>query len=193
MDKLTLKHKKLGEGKIMKKLLSILLTVVCVLGTAFCCVACQPKELQLDKEYVYTDISFKKADGLTLDDIASLVPIMSASSVKTVKDFENFLKENIETYSIERLTENGREEVHIRPSILSVRITEGYPYMENAYSLWVKSEWKEKEVCYGVVRNGDVFTCPDSMAEVVDFYYSEGELHYDLELNDKFSIVYNFQ
>lgn len=176
----------------MKKLLSILLTVVCVLGMALCFTSCQPKELQLDKEYVYKDISFKKAEDLTLEDISSFIPSFGAS-IETVKDFENFLKENIETYSIVRQTENGSEKIHIKPSILSVRITEGHPYMKNAYSLWLKYEDKEEEVRYGVVRNGNVFTCPDSMAEVADFYYSEGELHYDLEFNDKFSIVYNFQ
>jgi hypothetical protein len=176
----------------MKKLLSLVLTAVCILSMALCLVSCQEKELQFDKEYVYTDISFKKADDLTLDDIRGFIPV--GSSIETVKDFENLLRENIETYYIERLTESGlSERMHIRPSILSVRITEGHPYMTNAYSLWLKSEFEEKEVCYGVIRNGDVFTCPDPMIEFIDFYYSGGKLHYDLEFNDKFSIVYNFK
>ena len=182
----------------MKKIISTVLAGVCAFGTVLCLVSCQPKELQLDKEYVYTDISFKKAKDLTIEDVAAFAPLFSAAMVgidpvDTVKEFEEYIRQNIDTYSIVRLTENGSERIYIKPSITSIRITEGYPYIAKAYSLWLKYEDKEEELRYGAEREGDVFTIPDSVATLDDFYFSSGALHYDLVFNEKFSVVYNYE
>lgn len=179
----------------MKKLLAIILSVVCTLGVSLSLASCADKELQVDKEYVYLDISFKKAKGITLDDIDSFVPtlIPNGPKVESIKDFEKMLKDYIDTYSIEKHTPNGNERIYLKTKLVSIRITEGYPYLENAYSIWLKYEGKEEEMRYGVLRDGNTFTCPDSKALIQEFYFSDGMLHYDLEFNDKFSVVYDYK
>ena len=134
---------------------------------------------------------------MTFEDVAAFAP-MSATMVgigliDTVKELEEYIRDNIDTYSIIRQTEKGNERIYINPSILSVRITEGYPYIANAYSLWLKYEDKEEELRYGVMRKDDVFTCADAMVTLQDFYFSNGALHYDFEFNDKFAVMYNYE
>ena len=179
----------------MKKLLAIILSIVCTLSMCLGLTACADKELQFDKEYTYVDISFKKAKDITLEDIDTFVPMMlpNGPKVESVKDFEKMLKDYIDTYWIEKHTPNGNERIYLKTKLVSIRITEGYPYLENAYSIWLKYEDKEEEMRYGVVRDGNTFTCPDSKALIQEFYFSDGMLHYDLEFNDKFSVVYDYK
>lgn len=181
----------------MKNILSTFLATICTLGACLGFAACQQKTLELDKEYVYTKISFKKAKDLTFDDVSMFAPMSATAThidpVDTIKELEEYIRENINTYSIYRQTENGSERIYIKPSILSVKITEGYPYIAKAYSFWLKYEGKDDEVRYGALREGNRFTFPDSKVTLNDFYYSNGALHYELSFNEKFSVVYNYE
>ena len=180
----------------MKKFLTVILAFVCALGISVGLISCKEKEkkLQIGEEYFYAGISFKKAKGITLDDISSFVPSsVTGHKIDSVKDFENLLKENIDTYFIERRTENGRERIPLKTSILSVKITEGNPYVAHAYTLWISCENQENPYQVPALRDGDTFTIADSLSSFPDFYYADGAIHYDLQFNEKFSVVYNYK
>ena len=178
----------------MKKFVSIILSIVCLLNANLFLTGCKEKELKLDTQYTYIDISFKKAKGIKLEDVSAFIPTVGVGSdVKSIKGFEQMLKDNIDKYSIDRLTENGRERIYLKTKLVSIRITEGYPYLENAYSIWLKYEGKDEEMRYGVLRDCNTFTCVDSNALIQEFYFAKGMLHYDLEFNDKFSVVYDYK
>ena len=175
----------------MKKLLAIIFAIVCMLSMCF---GCASKELQMDTEYVYKNISFKKSKDITLADVSSFIPpIGEYSNIKTVKEFEEMLIDNINTYCIYRHTENGNERIYLKPSILSVRVMKDNSEEEqtNRYSLWLKYEDEEGALQYDAVREGETFIFADSLAPT-DFYFSNGMMHYNLEFNEKFAVVYNY-
>ena len=154
------------------------------------------ESLQLDKTYVYKDISFKKAENLTFEELSSLVPMGAVGEdnhpIDTINELEQCIAENIDTYSVILQTENGSERVFIKPNILSLRAAEGNPYVANGYSLWLTFADREGEYCYGAKREGDSFTFADAYAPN-DFYFSDAEFHQELMLHEKFSIVYNYR
>lgn len=174
----------------MKKALKAVIAVLLILAAVFSFSACKSNELQLDSEYVYSGISFKKAEGLTIDDLSSFIPM--GRSIGSVKEFENFLIENINDYNIFRHTQNGTERIYLKPAITSIRITENYlSSSSNAYSVWLKSDVSE-EVCYGCERKEDYFSVLDFDKKIAEIYFSDGALHYELELNEKFAVVYDY-
>lgn len=183
----------------MKKLLSIVCAIVCAVGISFGLVSCkdkQAKELEFNKNHSYDGVSFKTAKNITLADISSFLPAGYAGyDITSVGDFKDFLKENIDVYSIMRQTESGTERIYLRTPISVVKITEGNPYVANAYSLWLTyiDDVDAQPYCYPVKRDKDTFVSADSLASIPKFYYQNGALHYDFALNEKFTIVYNYR
>lgn len=185
----------------MRKFLTIILSAIVVCFSFSSCALLsilKPKDLQLDKEYVYAGISFKKAEDIKIEDIDEFIPMFPAEvgspSIKTVADFEKWLKDNLDEYTIVRHTENGNKRIALKP-IKSIRITEGYPYIAHAFSLWIKTdiEGEEKELRYGAVCEENKFIPSDERIIADCFYFEKGALHYDFALNEKFTIVYNFE
>ena len=182
----------------MKKWITTALASVCAVSACVGFAACETpskelpsKELQLDKEYVFSSLSFKKAADITMDDIDSFIPFGYTDKIKSIRDFEKFLTENVETYYIYQSTENGTKRVDLKPTIESIRITKGFAVMEDGYSVWIVYEDTEEEKCFGATREGDVFTFinhPDQGC-----YFKSGALHYEQEWNEKFSVVYTYK
>ena len=162
----------------MKKLLSILLSVLC-LFVGVCFAGCN-NEIQFNKEYKYCGVTFKKSEDLTIEDLSSFIPIFGVGSdVKTVADFEKMLKDNLEQYSITVTTADGWERVYFDPVIKSIALT------EDTLTLDTKNGVK----FYEYTLNDNVIEC-DAKYE---FYFEKGKFHYEIELIDKFIVVYNFK
>ena len=180
--------------KKIKRFLTIIFAVLLMFCTSVSFAGCGLIKLQYDKEYVYSDISFKKSNDLKVEDLSAFIPasVISKYKVESIKDFENMLKENIDTYFIYiQKPESSIERVYIKPKFDSIRVVEGYPYVANAYSFYLKSEGQEFR--YGMFCDDNVFTSADSILDLQEFYFSNGALHYELEFNEKFSIVYNYK
>ena len=170
----------------MKRILSTALAVF-TLGAATCFVACQPQELQMDKEYRCTGISFKKASDLTLNDLSSFIPM--GRQVNSISDFEKLLIDNMDTYAIDRRTATGRERIFLSDFTHSLRVSEGYDDVENGYTFYLTHKGETQVL--GAVRTEDTFTLMNDGEYV--YYFENGAFHYDLELNEKFAIVYNYK
>ena len=178
----------------MKKWITATLASVCMVSACVGFAACETpsKELQMDKKYVYSGISFEKAEDLTLEDLSSFIPpSFTGIEIKTVADFENMLRDNLDTYYITRRTENGIVRIDFKPIIQTIRITKGFAVMEDGYSIWLTYEGETEEECFGATREDDVFTLINNPNQ--GFYFENGALHYNLELNEKFSVVYNYK
>lgn len=168
----------------MKKILTVILSwmLTFIMGMSFS--ACKTKELQMNTEYVYSGISFKKADDLKIEDLGDFIPAsIGADAIDSIEAFEVFLRNNIETYSIVQKTENGRKTIYLKPSILSVKIVRRW---DLGASLVIKKD--TDEFTYScVIKGNHIFS---SISE--ELYFEENALHYDLRFNDKFAVVYNY-
>lgn len=160
----------------MKKLLSILLSVLC-LFVGVCFVGCN-KDIQFNKEYKYCGVTFEKDKDLTLEDLSRFIPPVGYD-IKTVADFEKILKDNLEQFSITVTTADGWERVYFDPVIKSIALT------EDTLTLDTKNGVK----FYEYTLNDNVIEC-DAQYE---FYFEKGKFHYEIELIDKFIVVYNFK
>lgn len=161
----------------MKKLFSFALLCTSLLSIFFIA-SCKPKDLQMNTEYVYSDISFETAQDIKLDDLSPFIPM--GSEIKSIDDFENFIRNNIDNYSIIRLTENGRERIFVKTNISAVKISES--------TITITRNGEQSSFNY--TRDGDTFSTTD-LNET--FYFSDGSIRYNLEFNEKFSVVYNYK
>lgn len=161
----------------MKKLFSFTLLCTSLLSIFFIA-SCKPKDLQMNTEYVYSDISFETAQDIKLDDLSPFIPM--GSEIKSIDDFENFIRNNIDNYSIIRLTENGQERIFVKTNISAVKISESV----------ITITRNGEQSSFNYTRNGDTFSTKD-LNET--FYFSDGSIRYNLEFNEKFSVVYNYK
>jgi len=173
----------------MKKWITATLAAVCTVSACVGFAACSQKEMQLDKEYVYSSISFKKAADITLSDVSSFIPFGYTDKISNISDFEKFLVENLDTYSIYRHSSAGNERIYLAEFTHSLRVTEGYEDVENGYTFWLT--YKGETLDFGAVRSEDDFTFVNDSRDV--YYFKNGAFHYDLELNEKFAVVYNYK
>ena len=74
----------------MKKWITATLAAVCTVSACVGFAACSQKEMQLDKEYVYSSISFKNAADITLSDVSSFIPFGYTDKISNISDFEKF-------------------------------------------------------------------------------------------------------
>lgn len=161
----------------MKKLFSFALLCTSLLSIFFIA-SCKPKDLQMNTEYVYSDISFETAKDIKLDDLSPFIP--RGTEIKSINDFENLIRNNIDNYSIIRLTENGQERIFVKTNISAVKISES--------TITITRNGKQSSFNY--TRDGDTFSTTD-LNET--FYFSDGSIRYNLEFNEKFSVVYNYK
>lgn len=161
----------------MKKLFSFVLLCTSLLSIFFIA-SCKPKDLQMNTEYVYSDISFETAIGIKLDDLSPFIP--RGTEIKSIDDFEKFIRNNIDNYSINRLTENGQERIFVKTNISAVKISES--------TITITRNGEQSSFNY--TRDGDTFSTTD-LNET--FYFSDGSIRYNLEFNEKFSVVYNYK
>lgn len=181
-----------------KAIIRRIIAILAVFYALFSIVGCGSldESLQFDKLYSYKGISFKKAAGLSFEDVASLVPtgavVDGNNLVDTVTELEEYIATNIDSYSVVVHAETGNERIFIKPKVLSLRVTEGNPYVANGYSLWLTYAEQDGEFCYGAKKEGETFIFVDAYAPN-DFYFSKAEFHQELMLNEKFSIIYNYR
>ena len=174
----------------MKRLALVTLSIMLAFFACFCLSSCKSKELQFDKEYVYSSISFKKAKDLKLEDLPFFNHLAIVDRpIKTIADYEKMSRDKIDDFYFVFQVENKLERVYIKPIINYIKIIES----ENAYVLCVKYSEDEDVAKYNAVRSNDNFTCLDSTAKVKDFYFKNGKIHYELAINEKFSIIYNYK
>ncbi len=161
----------------MKKFIIFLLSILCV-----CFTACTPAEPQLNAEYTYEKVSFRKGEGLTLEELSSFMPapvfFPDNKPIESISEFEDFLKENLDEYSFNRLSEEGIETVYLKPEIISVSLSET--------ELTFKTE--NQTTSHPFTKEGNSYLT-DTEAQ---FYFSGGEFRTDLPLTDNFSIVYHY-
>ena len=176
----------------MKKRFLKIVAILCLFLACFSVVSCKKdsKELLLETEYHYDRITFNKAEGMTLNDVSAFVPIFPA--ITTVKEFEDCIRDNIDTYSIERLTENGRERLYLKPEISWVKIKGNNPYIADGYFVILKYYSEEYERSWGAKKEENRFVFENPSAPE-DFYFSNGELCYELRFNEKFAVVYHYK
>ncbi len=161
----------------MKKFIVFMLSILCI-----CFAACAPAEPQLNAEYTYKKISFRKGEGLTLEELSSFMPaavfLPDNKPIESISEFEDFLKENLDEYSFNRLSEEGIETVYLKPEIISVSLSET--------ELTFKTENQTTSLPFTKEENRYL---TDTEAE---FYFSGGEFCTDLPLTDNFTIVYHY-
>ncbi len=161
----------------MKK---VLLLLVCVLCLFF--VACAPAQPQTGAEYTYSQLSFKRGKGVNMEDLASFVPAAAVLSdgklPQSVEEFENFLLEYVDSYSIIRQTENGQERVFLKTDIVSVTLSESV--------LTIKTQ--DGETDYPYTKEGNRYVTDTDFT----FYFEKGEFRYDLAFTENFSAVYHY-
>lgn len=98
----------------MKKQMAVFLSTV--LGMSIPLVACSsgggddegtPSPAPYNTEFVFAGVTFEKSASLTLEDLKSFLPHPQRQPqyagvvIETVEDFEEFLRENLDTYYIE--------------------------------------------------------------------------------------------
>ena len=89
------------------------------------------------------------------------------------------LKDNLGQYSIIVTTADGMERVYFDPVIKSIALTEDTLTLDT----------KNGVIFYEYTLNDNVIEC-DAQYE---FYFKNGQFHYEIELIDKFIVVYNFK
>ena len=163
--------------KKIKKLLTIGFAVLFMYCIGICFTGCN-KEIQFNTEYKYCGVTFKKDKDLKLEDLDKFIPAIGYD-IKTVADFEKMLKDNIEQFFIRVRTEDGIKEVYFDPVIKSIALTEDTLTLDT----------KNGVMFYEYTLTDNVIKC-DSQYE---FYFKNGQFHYEIELIDKFIVVYNFK
>ena len=161
----------------MKKVFIRFLVAILTILTVCFVVGCNNK-IQLNTEYKYCGITFKKDDDLKIEDLDNFFPAVGYE-IKTIADFEKMLKDNIEQFSIRVMTKEGVKAIYFDPVIKSIALT------EDKLTLDTKTGVK----FYEYTLNDNAIECD---AEY-DFYFKNGQFHYEIELIDKFIVVYNFK
>ena len=177
---------------IMKKILSIILSGVCALGAGLCLTSCQKNETAYNAEYTFDKITFSKSDTLKIEDLSTFIPSISLSEpIGTIKEFEDFLCDNIDTYSIVRNNNGVNERISLAPKY---------------HSIFVKTD---EIIMVGIMKEGSVvyeeytYTKKNyggSIVYLTDneiFTFSNNTMTYDfsfpLEPSNSFVVIYNYK
>lgn len=158
--------------KLLIRLLIVALSVLTLVGFTGC-----NKNLRLNTEYKYCGITFKKDKDLKIEDLSSFIPL--GYEIKTVSDFEKMLKDNIEQFHIVVRTENGFERVYFDPIIKSIALTKDKLTLDTKNGV----EFYEYTLQDNIIESDAKYS----------FYFEKGQIHYEIELIDKFIVVYNFK
>lgn len=177
--------------KKIKKLLAIILSIVCTLGTGLCLTSCQAKEATYNAEYTFDKITFSKSDTLKIEDLSNFIPMMQAQEIKTIKDFEDFLCDNIDRYSIEQNINGRNERVYLAPKYHSIIVK-----TDEIISVGIMKdgvvEYKEYTYTKKDYTNSTVYLTDNEI-----FTFSNNTMTYDfsfpLEPSNSFVVIYNYK
>ena len=175
----------------MRKLLAIILSIVYTLGTGLCLTSCQAKESTYNAEYTFDKITFSKSDTLKIEDLSNFIPMMQAQEIKTIKDFEDFLCDNIDRYSIEQNINGRNERVYLAPKYHSIIVK-----TDEIISVGIMKdgvvEYKEYTYTKKDYTNSTVYLTDNEI-----FTFSNNTMTYDfsfpLEPSNSFVVIYNYK
>ena len=166
----------------MKKILSIILCVV----LAFCVSGCgEEKEVQINTRYIYTGVTFYRAEGLTLEELSPYNPALNGKYVgepiKTIDDLEKYICQNLDTYTV-CTQENGMTVIH-HYNVLFESITVG----EEKITL----STGENQASFDYTKNGNKYTVSIEGDELV-FDCSYSWITYQRPITERFKIIYDY-
>lgn len=114
----------------MKKQMAVFLSTV--LGMSIPLVACSsgggddegtPSQAPYNTEFVFAGVTFEKSASLTLEDLKSVLPTRYAGVViESVGDFEEFLRDNLDTYYIHYYVGSQLYRLYFDAAIYSINV-----------------------------------------------------------------------
>lgn len=181
--------------KKIRKLFAIILSGVCMLLPGLCLTSCQEKEATYNAEYKFDKITFRKAKDLAFEDIAQFVPrsaiAVGKNPIDTIEEFEDCLRDNLDTYSIIQKNNGLNERIYLAPKYASI---------------FVKTD---EIISVGIMKDGvlayEEYTCTKKyytnstvyLTEKEIFTFSDNTITYDfpfpLESSNSFIVVYNYK
>ncbi len=181
--------------KKIRKLFAIVLLIVCILLSSFGLTSCQGKEATYNAEYTFDKITFTKTKDLAFEDIAQFVPMsaiaVGKNPIDTIKEFEDYLRDNLDTYSIIQKNNGRNERIYLAPKYDSI---------------FVKTD---EIISVGIMKDGvltyEEYTCTKKyytnstvyLTENEIFTFSDNTITYDfpfpLESSNSFVVVYNYK
>ena len=160
-------------------------------------IALTPKLPQENAEYVFDGITFEKSNGLKVEHLSRYIPITQASikagEIKTVKDFEKLILDNLDTYRLV-VHENGvNKYVYFTPKYHSITVK-----TDKLLTLRYKDGegYSQEDVSYLSTTNGNIWTY---ILEDFSLYWdSESTFSYRISfpMEDSanyFKVVYNYK
>ena len=108
-----------------------------------------PKLPKENVEYVFDGIIFEKSDNLKIEDLSNFIPMMQAQEIKTIKDFEELILDNLDTYSINVWESEGIKRIYFTPKYHSITVREN-----NLLLLTEKGGENAQEVSCTPITNG---------------------------------------
>ena len=108
-----------------------------------------PKLPKENVEYVFDGITFEKSDNLKIEDLSNFIPMMQAQEIKTIKDFEELILDNLDTYSINVWESEGIKRIYFTPKYHSITVREN-----NLLLLTEKVGENAQEVSCTPITNG---------------------------------------
>ena len=155
-----------------------------------------PKMPQENTEYRFDGITFEKSDNLKIEDLSNYIPVLQAKEIKSVKDFEKLILDNLDSYCLDIWKDTGTERVYFTPKYYSVTLKE-----ENILSLTESEGGEPYEVSCTPISNGrrwdyvtekETFRWDGSatLSYVISFPM---DIPNGLEIFKYFRVVYNYK
>lgn len=155
-----------------------------------------PKKPKENTEYVFDGITFEKSDNLKIEDLSNYIPVLQSKEIKSVKDFENLILDNLDSYCLDIWKDTGVERVYFTPKYYSISVKEG-----GILSLTKEKGGKPQEVSCMPMSNGwrwnyvteqETFRWDGSAAlsYVISFPM---DIPNGLEYSKYFRVVYNYK
>jgi len=172
----------------MKKFLAVIFSILLALGLCAC--NSEPKELQKGTPYVYSGVTFYRAEDLTLEELANYNPAMNGAyrggPIETLDDLERVISENLDTYTVKVQTDNGVEVLHYDPIFKSVTIT------DESISFLVESGEKEQTFTFTYTKNGNEYVAVVEGTEL-KVSFTDGVISYEKPITERFKVIYNYK
>ena len=152
--------------------------------TLFC--ACKENEQPLSKNqpYVFEKSVCTVYDGVDMQKLSGLVPMMLPKGQKrpeTVEEFENMVLENIDEYSVCVFEDGERIEIYFRCAVESVEITDTLCKLVGKESAELPYE-----------QNGNAYTVTAGETELT-FTYENNRLSYTIIAPELFEVTHYFK
>ncbi len=155
-----------------------------------------PKPAKENTEYVFDGITFEKSNGLKIEDLRSFIPAIQVKEIKTIKDFENLILDNLDSYSLNMWKNGKREQVYFYPKYHSITVKTG-----NILSLTEKEGGIPQEISCTPITSGrrwEYMTenedfrwdCSSTFSYIISFPM---DIPNYLESPKYFRVVYNYK